>query len=279
MARRQPPPPPEGGLPVGRFVVGCVFLLTASWAFSRTFGKQATAASATPLAAAVVRTAVPAGPKPAATARRQQAAPSGTSTSQLKPKPGPKPGKKAVAKQHVAKDKPPKAKDKRAAKLPKRTTIVVGPAAWKGPGFGFTVPARWTMQPLPALGKWPKAIRRWELSLPLQGGRAKIDVEADKTEDYARKGALLDTRAVAAATAENFGFKAYQNIELTVKQAPGFYEAWDAQIPGNAPFRVVAAHFLRGGVHYRLGAVAPLGDDAPIAEHALREILGSWHWK
>jgi hypothetical protein len=246
--------------------------LTASWAFNQTFGKQAAAQDATPQPAAVVPTVVPARQRPAAAERRQQAVPGGTSTHRLSPTPKPKPGKKWVAKH-------PRANDKPGAKQPQRPTIVLGPSAWKGPGFGFTVPARWTMQPLPALGNWPKAIRRWELSLALQGGRAKIDVEADKTEDYARKGALLETRAGAAATAESFGFKAYRNIELTVKQAPGFYESWTAQIPGNAPFSVFAAHFLRGGIHYRLGAVAPVGDDAPIAEKALHDILGSWRWK
>lgn len=238
---------PRGGLPVGRFLFGCVFLLIASWAFNRTFGKHPAPPAPTPTRHATTR--------PAPTV-----------------KPSPRPRKK-VAKPAAKPAKKP------AAKQPKRTTIVHGPAAWLGPGFGFTVPARWTMKPLPALGKWPKAIRRWELSLPLQGGRAKIDVEMDKTEDYARKGALLETRAVAAATAENFGFGGYQNVELTVKRAPGFYESWTAQVPGGAPFKVVAAHFLRGGVHYRLGAVAPVGDDAPIAEQALRGILSSWTWK
>jgi hypothetical protein len=152
-------------------------------------------------------------------------------------------------------------------------------AIHRAPDFAFTIPAGWKLKKLPTLGKPPRDDRRVELSRKVAGGRATIEVEADRTEKPAGKYPVRDARTAAGRVAATFGFSGYQAVDLVVKKAPGFYETWTvSQVPGRAPFRVVAAHFFRGGTHYRVGAVTPLGDDALAGEKALRAILASWRW-
>lgn len=205
-----------------------------------------------------------------------------------KPKPGaakPKPGA-AKPRPGGAKPKPRPAKPKPAAKKARpspqprpKLTAWKQPAFHRQPDFSFAVPAGWRLHKLPSTGKPPRETRRLELWRVVDNGRATIEVEADRSEPLTGKFPVRDARRAAERVAETFGFRQYRVVDLQVKQAPGFYESWVVmEVPGRAPFRVVAAHFFRGGTHYRAGAVAPLGDDQLAGEKALRAVLSSWRW-
>lgn len=190
-------------------------------------------------------------------------------------KPKPRPGKPKP------KSKPkPAAKKARPSPQPRpKLTAWKPPAFHRQPDFSFAVPTGWRLHKLPSTGKPPRETRRVELWKVVDNGRATIEVEADRSEPLTGKFPVRDARRAAERVAETFGFRQYRVMDLQVKQAPGFYESWVVmEVPGRAPFRVVAAHFFRGGTHYRAGAVTPLGDDQLAGEQALRAVLSSWRW-
>lgn len=204
------------------------------------------------------------------------------------PTPKPAAAKPKPAKPKPTKPKPAAKKPKPAAKKaspkpkpkPKKTPPPSGPRAYVAPDFRFGVPSGWRLKKLPTTGKPPRETRRVELWRDVENGRATIEVEADRSEVLTGKFPVRDARVAAGRVAATFGFREYRVVDLQVKQAPGFYETWVVtEVPGRAPFRVVAAHFFRRGTHYRAGAVTPLGDDQLAGEKALRAVLKSWRWR
>lgn len=207
-----------------------------------------------------------AGPAPAAPTPKPAAARPKPAATKATPKPKPRPAAKKAS---------PKPKPK-----PKKTPPPRGPQTFVAPDFSFGVPFGWRLKKLPTTGKPPRETRRVELWRDVENGRATIEVEADRSEPLTGKFPVRDARAAAGRVAATFGFGQYRVVDLQVKRAPGFYESWVVtEVPGRAPFRVVAAHFFRHGTRYRAGAVTPLGDDQLAGEKALRAVLKSWRWR
>ncbi|MEB3223482.1 MAG: hypothetical protein VKS61_15520 [Candidatus Sericytochromatia bacterium] len=143
--------------------------------------------------------------------------------------------------------------------------------------FSCTLPAPWQVRALPSMGKAPRLLRRWEFSRPIGGSEARISVELDRTEPLG-KYPVRQGRETAARLAAAFSYEGYGWGDLRVKDAPGFYESWTAQLPGKPRFQVWAAHVFRRGARVRVGAVGDLGPAATIAQRDARSLLGSWTW-
>ncbi len=221
---------------------------------------------------------------PACAAATPKPATSSPKSGAARPKPKPKPKPKAGAakpkpKPAAGKPKPAAGKAKPKPKPKQKATAWKQPAFHRAPDYSFAIPAGWKLHKLPSTGKPPRETRRLELWKQVDNGRATIEVEADRSEGITGKFPVRDARVTAARVAATFGFGQYKAVDLQVKHAPGFYESWVVtEVPGRAPFRVVAAHFFRGGTRYRAAAVTPLGDDQLAGEKALRAVLASWRW-
>ena len=255
---------------VGRWVVGGA-VLAASIGWGLKLGVLPGPARPTPSPGALPAHAPPGAPTPRPAAPAAAMPDPDPKPAKPKPKPNSKPKPKPKPAAGKAKPKPrPK---------PKVASDAQAPAFHRQPDFSFAVPAGWRYRKLPSTGQPPRHTRRVELWREVDNGRASIEVEADRSEPIAGRFPVREARDAAGRVARTFGFGQYAVVDLQVKAAPGFYESWVvSEVPGRAPFRVVAAHFFRGGTRYRVGAVTPLGDDVALGERGLRQVLSSWRW-
>lgn len=155
------------------------------------------------------------------------------------------------------------------------------PAAAQAPyrtrDFQIAVPAGWKLSTLAPLGKPPKELRRWEIISPQVKKHLRIDIEVDRSENPG-KFPVRDAKTRAARLAKKLGYRDYQQRELSLKGAPGFYETWRAEIAHQPKFRVFAAHSFHKGAHVRVAAIAHRSSAEPDAEKALHELLSAWKW-
>lgn len=144
--------------------------------------------------------------------------------------------------------------------------------------FQLTLPSGWTARALPGLGKAPHDLRRWELTAPTRIQGATFDVEVDRTENLGRF-PIKEARARAEHLARKLSYQNYQQRELTLKGAPGFYETWTAQVPNRPKFRVFAARTFYRGAHIRIAAVESPASVSGRVEAELHQLLSRWRWK
>jgi hypothetical protein len=144
--------------------------------------------------------------------------------------------------------------------------------------FTCSLPAPWQLSPLPPLGRAPRHLRRWEFTRQVGRGPVRITLELDRSEPLG-KYPVRQGRETAARLAATFGYEGYTWGDLRVKDSPGFYESWTAQLPGKPRFQVWAAHMFRRGARVRVGAVGDVGAGATAAQQGAVALLHSWHWE